>query len=108
MGGLSSSIELVCVHINVNNLSNKLNELNLFLNTNSVDFLGVSESWLTDDTPDSFINIPGYNIFRADCPENIRKHGVAVYIGSYLMIVPGEPLPPGIQSSIKFLESKLM
>ena len=50
------------------------------MNTNSIDLLGVSESWLTADVPDSFIDIPGYNLFRADSPDNIRKHGVAVFV----------------------------
>ena len=41
---------------------------------------GVGESWLTDNVPSSFVSISGYDIVRRDSPDNIRKHGVAVYL----------------------------
>ena len=67
-------------HVNVNNLSNKLNYISNLLDVNCLDCLGISESWLTPDTSDSFVSLPNYNICRADSLSGSRIHGVAMYI----------------------------
>ena len=47
-----------------------------------MDILGISETWLTSDVPDSFVSIGGYHLVRSDNPSLVKKHGVAVYIKS--------------------------
>ena len=81
-GGVFNSYCFFCCHTNLNNLTNKLNELYIFMCANNVDFMGVTETWLTSETPDSFISLPGFNVVRSDAPGGIRKHGTAVYIRS--------------------------
>ena len=50
------------------------------MQSQNIDVLGISETWLVSEVSDSFISIPGYNLIRADSPSGIRKHGVALYI----------------------------
>ena len=64
----------------MNSLFNKINDVNLFMISNKIDILGLNETWLNKDISDSFLNIPGYQLERADSPDNVRKHGVAFYI----------------------------
>ncbi|CAF4899656.1 unnamed protein product, partial [Rotaria socialis] len=46
---------------------------------NNTDILCLSETWLSDQTPDSLLQIPGYNIFRRDYSFN-KGGGVAIFI----------------------------
>ena len=64
----------------MNCLTNKISYVNSLLFLNDVDILGISETWLTAATPDSFVNISGYEIVRSDSPDMSRKHGVAIYV----------------------------
>ena len=57
-----------------------MHHVNKILIDEQIHILGVSESWLTAATPDSFIALNNYRIERADNPSLIEKHGVAVYI----------------------------
>ena len=84
MGGLSCSVNLVIAHVNLNSLLNKTNHVFSLLCTSKVDLLSISESWLTSDIPDSFVNLPNYDLVRCDDPDGIRKHGVAIYIHNNL------------------------
>lgn len=45
---------------------------------NSFCIFGVSETWLSPDYPSRFVNIPGYNLIRAD--RCARGGGVACYV----------------------------
>ena len=78
--GFMYSFSIIFSLINVNSLMNKLSELNMFVVFNNVDILGVTETWLTSDVPDSFVALPGYQIVRADVPGTVKKHGSALYI----------------------------
>ena len=66
--------------VNLNSLKNKLFHVNTLLISNKIDILGITETWLTPQTGDSFLNINGYEIVRCDSSENTRKHGVAAYV----------------------------
>ena len=77
---LQHSYFLNICHVNLNNLSNKLNFVNTLLTEHNVDILGISESWLNNTILDSFIDISNYDLIRADSPSGIRKHGIAVYV----------------------------
>ena len=48
--------------------------------SNKIDILGLNETWLNEDISNSSLSIPGYQLERADLPDNVRKHGVAFYI----------------------------
>ena len=53
----------------------------------NLDMLGIAETWLLSDVPDSFISIPNYCIARTDSRGDSRKHGVCIYIKKVINFV---------------------
>ena len=43
------------------------------------DFICVLETYLDSSTPDSLLETDGYNLIRADHPDNIKRGGVCIY-----------------------------
>ena len=43
------------------------------------DFICLSETYLDSSTPDSLLEIDGYNLILADHPDNIKSGGVCIY-----------------------------
>ena len=43
------------------------------------DFICLSETYLDSTIPDSLLEIDGYNLVRADHPNNIKRGGVCIY-----------------------------
>ena len=66
---------------NVRSISNKVDDLDLVLQQNGVDFAGITETWLNSNIPDSAIEIPGYNLVRKDRSIQ-RGGGVCAFIKS--------------------------
>ena len=66
------------LHINVNSLLPKIDEVNLIANKSNVTILGISETKLDNNIMDSELNIEVYDLIRAD--RNRRGGGVACYI----------------------------
>ena len=58
-----------------------LDEVKLLLNERDIDVLCVSETWLHSNTPDMYVNIPNYTIYRCD---NGRGAGVCIYVRNSL------------------------
>lgn len=57
-------------HLNIRSVTYKMDQLEkLFMDLN-LDFLCLSESWMTDSSPDMAYIVPTYNVFR-----NNRKTG---------------------------------
>ena len=50
------------------------------------DFICLSETYLDSAIPDSLLEIDGYNLVRADHPNNIKKVGVCIYYKESLPI----------------------
>ena len=50
------------------------------------NFICLSEKYLDSSIPDSLLNIEGYNVVRADHPDNIKRGGVCIYYKEYLPI----------------------
>ena len=65
-------------HLNICSLVSKLDQIKILLNQGNIDALALSETWLSSNVPDYFLNIDGYKIFRFD-RVGIRG-GVALYI----------------------------
>ena len=90
--GILNEIEkhngLLSVHLNVRSLWNKIDIIRNILSDQKVDIATFSETWLTSNIPDEFIDINGYNIVRndrnwSDDPiRNVTKKGggVCTYI----------------------------
>ena len=66
--------------LNVNSLRKKLHMLFDFVVGSDLDVLGVAESWLTPDVPESFVSMDGYGLVRCDSESGVSKHGVCLYI----------------------------
>ena len=66
------------VHINCRSLYNKLSQITLLFSP--YDIICCSETWLTKDYNDAFVEIPGKKVFRID--RNGRGGGVCIYIDS--------------------------
>jgi len=62
-------------------VKNKIDDLHLLIEEESPDILGITESWLSSDTPDSFLRLRNYQIFRCD-----RSHGTEGYGGVLLAV----------------------
>ena len=49
----------------------------------------MSETYLVSSTPDGLVEIDGYNLVRADHPNNMKRSGVCIY---YKEAFPGYKL----------------
>ena len=84
-------------HVNAQSLLSSLDEVKLLLTDRNIDVLGISETWLHANTPDGYVDIQGYKIFRRD---NGRGGGVCLYVNSSLnpsIITPGVPEQVGVE-----------
>ena len=55
---------IVTKNINAQSLITKLNEIKLLLESEDLDILCRSETWLQPNIADDLISIAGYNMFR--------------------------------------------
>ena len=88
---------MIIDHINAQSLLSSINEIIILLSEENIDILCISESWLLPHTPDSFVSIPNYNIFRNDSG---RGGGVCMYVKDSLkvnVISLNLPSPSGIE-----------
>ena len=63
---------------------NKVGHIFYFINSNFLSVLVVCETWLSVDTPSSFVDLPGFKFFRSDSGDTVRKHGVGLYVSNKL------------------------
>lgn len=68
-------------HINIRSILPKLINIKECIKLNNFDILAVSESWLSEQTPDEVVNIDGYRLVRRDRSRG-RGGGVLLYIRS--------------------------
>ncbi len=66
-------------HIDAQSLISSLDEVKLLIIDRKIDVLCINETWLQANTPDSYVEIPNYKIFRCD---NDRGAGVCIYVHS--------------------------
>lgn len=73
------SFNFSVLHVNVQSLLNKIDELHLALDDNSFDILCVSEHWLNYENL-KMINLPNYCLVSSFCREGRNRHGgVAIF-----------------------------
>lgn len=72
--------KLSVAHLNVRSLVPKYNLIKSLILDNNIDIFAMTETWLTLNIPNSFVNIPGYSLVRRD--RDGRGGGVAAYIRS--------------------------
>ena len=66
------------LHININSLLSKKDEIRCIANKTKAAIIGITESKLDHIVPDSEVNFPGYDILR--CNRNRNGGGVPCYI----------------------------
>ena len=71
-------IGLHFLHININSLLPKIDELKGIANKTKAAIIGITESKLDHTVSDLEVNLPGYDILR--CDRNRNGGGVACYI----------------------------
>ena len=78
---------LKCVHQNIRNLSNKLDEIRCIVNTlnSGIHLISFTETWLNNSVLDEEVSIPGYTIFRKD--RGSKGGGVIVYARDDLTVI---------------------
>ena len=83
------------VQVNIRGLTSvKLGYLSDAIRRHSWDIVGITESHLIESFTSSYVNIPGFTLFRHDSPGNASKHGVCCYVRSSLMVDSvTKPLP---------------
>ena len=91
----SSAVSVM--HFNARSLKNKIDELSLRCKKFNPDVIVISESWVDDTVPDTFLSLAGYDILR--CDRNLYGGGIAIYIKDTI-IHEMIPLPPS--SNLRF------
>ena len=66
------------------------------LNTYKVGVPGISELWLTPSATESFINIHGILVARADSPNSSGKHSVVVFVNKLKFYVIDYSMPNAV------------
>ena len=78
---LKTTLFSVC-HWNLNSLTahnySKLTQLKAYISMYKYDCICLSETYLDSTTPDNLLEIDGYNLVRADHPNNIKRGGVTI------------------------------
>ena len=75
---------LIC-HWNLNSICAhnfiKLSLLRAYISINKIDIICLSETYLDSSIPsdDDNLELPGYNLVRADNPTNTNRGGVCIY-----------------------------
>jgi hypothetical protein len=58
-------------HLNINGLSNKIDDIKIMLTHSKLDILAISESKLNNDILDADISIPNFNLVRLDRDQTV-------------------------------------
>ena len=77
-----------CVYFNARSIVNKLLDLELLIREESVDILGICETWLIEVISDGEISFSGYSLFRRDRKDLVKERG-----GGVLMYIKNELNP---------------
>ena len=100
---LKENIFSIC-HWNLNSITahnfSKLTQLKAYISTYKHDFICLSETYLDSSIPDNVIQIEGYNLVRADHPDNIKRGEFCIYYK--------ESLPVRIKTLPYFKEALLL
>ena len=65
------------IYFNARSIVNKLDELQLYIDKETADIIGITETWLNEEISDVELNINDYTIFRHD---RLNKTGGSVIL----------------------------
>ena len=69
------------LNLNIQCLTNKIDEFSILLKDGKYDVLTLTETWMTNEILLS-INIPGYKVSAHYCRQNLKHGGVAILLKS--------------------------
>ena len=84
------------VHVNINSLLPKIDELRDFITKNNIAVLGVTETKLDASISNNELEIVGYELLR--CDRNRHGGGIACYIRKYISFNTKSVFPETIPS----------
>ena len=70
-------------HLNVRSLVPKREQIEHLLCNSNIDFMGLSETWLTSSSPEAAVSLPEYRTFRKDRGKG-RGGAVLIYVKNNL------------------------
>ena len=73
-------------HVNARSLAPRLNEVCHLLDSERLEILCVTETWLSEEVLDAVLLVPGYRLFRCDRPGGRRGGGVAILVSDELRV----------------------
>ena len=74
---------LYIIHMNARSLNSNFSLIKPLIENNQIDICTISETWLHDLIPNSFVTIPRYTLIRQDrtlLDQNKRGGGLAIYL----------------------------
>lgn len=77
---LLGSGDFVVAHVNIRSIIPSFSELSDIICSEEFDICAVTETWLSEDFPDSVVGIAGYQLHRKD--RKTRGGGVSLYVSS--------------------------
>ncbi|MFZ2537776.1 MAG: endonuclease/exonuclease/phosphatase family protein, partial [Oscillospiraceae bacterium] len=78
---------------------NKTDELEIYINEESPDIIGLTESWANENINDSEINFKGYTLFRNDRKNKVGG-GVLLYVKNELASIRQEDVENDINETV--------
>ena len=63
---------------------------------NDVSIISISETWLINSMPSSYVHLEGFKFFRGDVHGTIRKHGSGIFVSNKLISLPIEVNLPNV------------
>ena len=73
-------------HANTRSLAPRLNEVCYLLESEKLEILCISETWLSEDVLDAVLLVPGCKLHRCDRPGGRRGGGVAILVSESLRV----------------------
>ena len=73
-------------HLNIRSLIPHLDELKETIDSNNIDIMCLSETWLNSNIESANIHIPGYQLYRKDRNDGMRGGGVAIFVSTKLKL----------------------
>lgn len=97
------------LYTNVASLMSKFSQLLVEVDSKAPTVIVITETWLHDRIPDSYVNIPGYNLFRRFRPDDPHG-GVPIYVLNFIsgMNIATAPLTQLMEPSLEALWVKLV
>ena len=93
---------LKCIHMNARSICNKYSELELCVQLENPDIIGITETWLNNKISDNELIFDGYTIFRRDRINSCKNGG-----GGVMLLIRSRLNPVMVSdfqnSSIEFL-----